>query len=86
MFEDTIPPKILELVLQMLMFELMNTLTHQFEGLGSYCSHCETLGSDVVGGDGSGSQLDVAKFLLRGSKWGNKLAAVVECGKFCLGG
>jgi hypothetical protein len=25
----------------------------------------------------------MAKFLKCGSKWGGKLAAVVECGKFC---
>ncbi len=29
----------------------------------SHCSHCEALDSDVVDGDGSGSWLDVAKFL-----------------------
>ncbi len=61
--EDTLFPKILELALCMLAFELMKALIHQFGGLGSHCSHCETLGSNVVCGDGSGSRLDVAKFL-----------------------
>jgi hypothetical protein len=53
--KDTLPPKILELALRMLTFEPMKALIHLFGGLGSYCSHCEALGSDVVGGDGSGS-------------------------------
>ncbi len=63
MIEDTISPKIMELVLGMPKFEPMKVLIHQIGGLGSHCSHCEALGSDVVGGDGSGSRLDVAKFL-----------------------
>ncbi len=33
----------------------------------------------------SGIWLEVAKFLYCGSKWGGKLAAIVKCGKFCLG-
>ncbi len=61
--EDTLLPKILELVLRMPTFEPMKVLIHQFGGLGSHCSHCEALGSDVVGGDGSWSWLDVAEFL-----------------------
>ncbi len=44
-------------------FEPMKALIHQFGGLGSHCSHCEALGSDVIGSDGSGSQLDVVEFL-----------------------
>ena len=63
----------------------MKAFIHWFGGLGSHCSHCEALGSDVVGGDGSGSWLEVAKFLKYGSKWSGKLAAVVECDKFGLG-
>ncbi len=61
--EDTLPPKILESALRMLTFEPMKAMIHQFGGLGSHCSHCEALGHDVVGGDGSKSWLDVAKFL-----------------------
>ncbi len=61
--EDTLSPKILELALLMPTFEPMKALIHQFRGLGSHCSHCEALSSDVVGGDGSGRRLDVAKFL-----------------------
>jgi hypothetical protein len=49
-----------------------------------FCSHCEALGGDVVSGDGSGSWLDVAKFLLCGLKWGGKFAAAVEHGGFSL--
>ena len=48
----TLLPKILESALRMPTFKLMKALTHQFGGLGSHCSHCEALGSDVVGGDG----------------------------------
>jgi hypothetical protein len=44
-------------------FDPMKALIHQFGGLGSHCSHCEALGSDVVSGEGSGSWLDMAKFL-----------------------
>jgi hypothetical protein len=84
--EDTLLPKILELALCMLTFELTKLLIHQFGGLGNHCSHCEALGSDVVNGDGSGSQLGVAMFLLCGLKWGSKLAAKVEHGEFCLRG
>jgi hypothetical protein len=84
--EDNLPPKILELVLRMPTFEPMKALIHQFGGLGSHCSYCAALGSDVVGGAGSGSWLEVAEFLSCGSKWDRKLAAVVKCGKFCLGG
>jgi hypothetical protein len=61
--EDTLLPKILELALRMSTFEPMKVLIHQFGGLGSHCSHCEALGSYVVGGDGSGSRLDVTEFL-----------------------
>jgi hypothetical protein len=61
--EDTLLPRILELALRMSTFEPMKELIHQFGGLGSHCSHCEAWGSDVVGGDGSGSRLNVAKFL-----------------------
>jgi hypothetical protein len=61
--EDTLLPKILELALRRSTFEPMKALIHQFGGLGSNCSHCEAFGSDVVGGDRSGSWLDVAKFL-----------------------
>ncbi len=61
--EATLLPKILELALRMPTFEPMKLLIHQFGGLGSHCSHCEALGSDVVSGDGSGSPLDMAKFL-----------------------
>ncbi len=57
--EDTLSPKILELALCMLTFKPMKALVHQFEGLRSHCSHCESLGSDVVSGD----WLDVAEFL-----------------------
>jgi hypothetical protein len=57
--EDTLLPKILELALRMLIFEPMKASIHQFGGPGSHCSHCEALGSDVVGGDGSGSWLDI---------------------------
>jgi hypothetical protein len=53
--EDTLLQKILELALCKLTFEPMKALIHQFGGLGSHCSHCEALGSDVVGGDRSGS-------------------------------
>jgi hypothetical protein len=68
-------------------FELMKALINQFGGLGSQCSNCEALGSDVVSGDRSGSRLDIAKFFLCGSKWGGKLAAIVlERGEFSLGG
>jgi hypothetical protein len=63
MIEDTLLPKILELALCMPTFEPIKVLIHQFGGLGSHCSHCEALGSDVVVGDGSGSWLDMAKFL-----------------------
>ncbi len=58
--EDTLSPKILESALHMPTFEPMKALIHQFGGLESHCSHCGALGSDVVGGDGSGSRLDVA--------------------------
>jgi hypothetical protein len=53
--EDTLLPKILQLVSRMSTFEPMKALIHQFGGLvlGSHCSHCEALGSDVVGGDKS---------------------------------
>ncbi len=61
--EDTLLPKILESALCMPTFEPMKALIHQFGGLGSHCSHFEALGSDIVGGDGSGSWLDEAKFL-----------------------
>jgi hypothetical protein len=61
--EDTLLPKILKLALCMLTFEPMKALIHQFGGLGSHFSYCEAFGSDVVGGDGSGSWLDVAKLL-----------------------
>ncbi len=61
--EDTLSPKILELALSMPTFEPIKVLIHQFGDLGSHCSNCLALGSDVVGGDGSGSWLDVAKFL-----------------------
>jgi hypothetical protein len=61
--EDTLSPKILELALRMSTFESMKALIHQFRGLGGHCSHCETLGSDVVCGDRSGNWLDVAGFL-----------------------
>jgi hypothetical protein len=61
--DDTLLPKILELVLRIPTFKPMKALIHQFGGLGSYCSHGEALGSDVVGGDGSGNLLDVAKYL-----------------------
>jgi hypothetical protein len=61
--EDTFLPKILGLALCMPTFEPMKALIHQFGGPGSNCSHCEAMGSDVVDGDGSGSRLDVAKFL-----------------------
>ncbi len=61
--EDTLPPKILELALRMLTFEPMKALIHWFGGLGSHCFYCEALESYVVSGDGSGSQLEVAKFL-----------------------
>jgi hypothetical protein len=84
--EDTLPPKILELALCVPTFEPIEMLIHQFGGLGSHCSHSEDLGSDVVGGDRSGSWLKVAKFLKCGLKWGSKFAAIVEHGKFCLGG
>ncbi len=82
--EDTLMPKILELALCMLTFEPIKVLIHQFGGLGSHCSHYETLGSDVVCGDGSGSRLDMAKFLQCCWKWGGKLAAVVEHGDSAL--
>jgi hypothetical protein len=52
--EDTLSSKILELALRMQTFEPMKALIHQFGGLESHCSHREALGSDVVGGDGSG--------------------------------
>jgi hypothetical protein len=58
--EDTLLPKMLELVLRMPTFEPMKALIHCFGGLRSHCSHCEALGSDVVGGDGSWSWLDMA--------------------------
>jgi hypothetical protein len=61
--EDTLLPKILELALRMSKFEPMKALIHQFGGLVSHCSYCETLGSDVVCGDGSGSRWVVAQFL-----------------------
>jgi hypothetical protein len=61
--EDTLLPKILELALCMLAFKPMKALIHQLRGHGSHCSHCEALGSDVVGGDMSGSRLDMAEFL-----------------------
>jgi hypothetical protein len=61
--EDTLLPKILELALHMTTFETMKALIHQFGGIGSHCSHRETLGSDIVGGDGDGIWLDMAKFL-----------------------
>jgi hypothetical protein len=61
--EDTFLPKILESALRMMTFEPMKVLIHQFGGLGSHSSNCEALGSDVVGGDLSGSRLDMAKFL-----------------------
>ncbi len=61
--EDTFLPKILELVLRMLPFEPVKVLVNRFGGLGGHCSHCEALGSDVVGGDGNGSRLDVVEFL-----------------------
>jgi hypothetical protein len=61
--EDTLLPKILELALCMSTYEPMKALIHQFGGIGSHCSQCETLGSDVVCGDGSGSWLDMVKFL-----------------------
>ncbi len=86
MIEDTLLPKILEFALRMLTFKPMKALIHQFGGLGSHCSHCEALGSDVVGGDGSGSWLDMAEFLQCGLKWGGKFAAVVEHSGFSLGG
>ena len=44
------------------------------------------MGSDVVGGDGGGTQLDVVEFLLCGSNWGGKFEAIVEHSKFSLGG
>jgi hypothetical protein len=43
------------------------------------------LDSDVGGGEGSRSWLEVAKFLEHCLKWCSKLAAIVECGKFGLG-
>jgi hypothetical protein len=61
--EEIFLPKILELALLMPTFEPMKLLIHQLGGLGSHCSHCEALGSDVAGGDGSGSWLDMAEFL-----------------------
>ncbi len=61
--DDILLPKILELALRIPTFEPMKALVHQYGGLGSHCSHCEALDSDVVGGDGSGSWLDVAEFL-----------------------
>jgi hypothetical protein len=61
--EDTLLPKILILALCMPTFEPMKALIHQFGGLGSHYFHHEALGSDVVGGDGSGIWLDMAKFL-----------------------
>ena len=61
--EDTLLLKILELALCMPTFEPMKALIRQVGGLGSHCSHCEALGSDVVSGEGSGSWLDMAKFL-----------------------
>jgi hypothetical protein len=61
--EDTLLPKILELALHMPTFEPMKALVHQFGGLGSHCSYCEALGSDIAGRDGSGRWLDGAKFL-----------------------
>ncbi len=51
--EDTLFPKILELVLGMPIFEITKVLINRFGGLGSHCSHHEALGSDFVGGDGS---------------------------------
>jgi hypothetical protein len=61
--ENTFLPKILELALCIPTFEPMKALIHQFGGLGRHCSHREVLGSDVVSGDGSGSWLDMTKFL-----------------------
>jgi hypothetical protein len=61
--EDTLLPKILELALCISRFEPIKASIHQFGGLGSHCSHCEALGSDVVCDDGSGSRLDMAELL-----------------------
>jgi hypothetical protein len=61
--EDTLLPKILKLALRLSTFEPMKALIHCFGALGSHCSYCEALGCDVVGGDASGSWLEVAKIL-----------------------
>ena len=80
--ENTFSPKIFELALCVAAFQPVEPLAIQFGCLWRHGTHCETLCSDVVSGDGSWGWLGMPHILECDADGGGLFAPIVESGEF----
>ena len=80
--ENTFSPKIFELALCVAAFQPVEPLAIQFGCLWRHGTHCETLCSDVVSGDGSWGWLGMPHILECDADGGSLFASIIKSGKF----